>query len=133
QPILIACNRNFSTTSTNGFYACKASITMPNPVGESDGSNRTAYLRVSEVYNPNTMFRLSMWSGANNVPFSAVQPVVDSTGRANDMFRRIGARVDLGSSNIPQIEATIDLTGSLCKTFSVTDNVNDYRPGPCVD
>lgn len=133
QPVLIECDSNFSATSTNGLYACKASITMPNPIGATNGDNRTAYLRVSEIYNPNTTFKLSLWSGANNVLFSAVQPIVDSTGRANDLFRRISARVDLGGSSIPQVEAAVDITGSLCKTFLVTDKIEDYTPGDCQD
>ena len=132
QPVLIKCDPNFSATSTTGQYACKASITMPNPIGATDANNRVAYLRLAAIYN-STTYKLSLWSGANNVPFDGVQPLVDSTGRANDLFRRLSAHIDLGGSSIPQVEAAVDITGSLCKTFLVTDKTQDYTPGDCVD
>lgn len=123
QPVLIACNRNFSTTSVGSPYACKASISMPNPAGATNGDNRTAYLRIGQIYNTNTSFRLTLWSGADSVTFNNVQPAVDSTGRANDLFRRINARIDLGGSGIPMVESAVDISGSLCKNFLVTDTI----------
>jgi hypothetical protein len=129
----IRCNRDFSSTSTNGQYACKATIRIPNPIGAPDANSRRAYLRVTEIYNPTTTFRLSLWNGPNNITFSGVQPIVDSTGRANDLFRRVRSRIELEGSSIPPLEAAVDITGSLCKTFLVTDKPEDYTPGSCVD
>jgi len=129
----VRCDQNFSATSTDSQYACKATIQLPNPIGETDGNNRHAYLRVSEFYNTNTSFRVTMQNNTDVTLFSAVQPAVDSTGRANDYFRRILSRVELEASSIPNIEAAVDITGSLCKTFLVTDQVDDYNPGICQD
>lgn len=125
----IRCDKNFSATS-NAQYACSATITLPNPIG-GDSNNRRAYLRVNEIYNPNTSFRVRLFQGANKVQFSSVQPIVDSTGRANDLFRRISSRIEVDGSSIPSIEAAVDITGSLCKTFLVTDRPEDYKPGAC--
>ena len=129
QPV--SCNKDFSTTSTGGQYACKATIHLPNPVGETDITKRTAYLRVSALYNAATSFRISMKNGDKPAIFSAVQPLVDSTGRANDLFRRIQSRVELDATSAPYAEAAVDLSGSLCKSFRVTDDPNDYKPNSC--
>lgn len=127
QPVLISCNKNFAFNSTDGQFACKATLQLPDPIG-GNADNRRAYLRVDEIYNPSTTFSVSLQDQASNpVKFSAVQPMIDSTGRANDLFRRVRARVELESSSIPAVQATVDLTGSLCKSFLITDNPNDYK------
>lgn len=130
----IRCKQNFSMNSTDGQYACGAFIQLPEPIG-GNPANRQAYLRISQIYNPNTTFRVCLQDcdPSNTVMFSAVQPIVDSTGRANDLFRRIQARVELEGSSIPPVEAAVDITGSLCKTFLVTDRPEDFTPGSCVN
>ncbi len=129
----IRCDKNFSATSIDSQYACKVTIQLPNPIGSDTPDNRHAYLKVTEFYNPNTTFRISMYNSNDIVKFNAVQPAVDSTGRANDLFRRIRSRIELEGSSIPNAEAAIDITGSLCKTFLVTDQAVDYNPGSCQD
>jgi hypothetical protein len=59
------------------------------------------------------------------VPFDRVQPEVDSTGRANDMFRRVKTRVEFKSDFIYP-EAAVDIGGDLCKNFIITDKDTDY-------
>jgi hypothetical protein len=128
----IACNPNFSSTSSTTRYACKVTIQLPNPIGSADGTGRHAYLRVNELYNTNTNFSVSLQDASSNpVTFSSVQPLVDATGRANDLFRRIQSRIELSNSSIPYTEATVDLTNSLCKSFLVTDKPEDFNPGNC--
>lgn len=119
----IACDRNFSTATTDRLYACKATITLPNAIGQSD-LKRTAFLRINGLYNDNTSFRVQLADGNNAVTFNSVQPVVDSTGRANDLFRRIQSRIELDNSTFPFPQSAIDLTSSLCKTFLVTDKIS---------
>ena len=49
-----------------------------------------------------------------------IQPSIDSTGRAGDVFRRVDARVDMtGAISNAYPRATIDVTEKLCKDFSI--------------
>jgi hypothetical protein len=61
--------------------------------------------------------------------FQGVQPLVDSTGRAGDLFRRVKARIEPTGGIYP--EAAIDVTNNFCKTFQVTDNIANYSTGTC--
>jgi len=105
-----------------GGYACSVTINIPQAVGQT-GSDRTAYLRLTPLYN-GAHFRVTLSDGAL---FNGVQPSIDSTGRANDQYRRVESRVDLIDTNFPFPEAAIDLTGNLCKDFLVTDRASDFR------
>ena len=124
---MVKCDETFSTTGGQGAYACKLTITIPNPVGADNADDRDVYLRVGELYSTSTSFRVTMQDGANAATFKAVQPAVDSTGRANDLFRRISSRIDLEGSSIPGLEAAVDISGSLCKNFIVTDDATDFH------
>lgn len=101
----------------SGGYACQTTFTLPSPVG---GGDRTAYLRLTALYN-GTSFRVTMANGAQPVVFNGVQPEIDSTGRANDLFRRVVSRVNLVDTNFPLPEAALDVEGDLCKNFAVTN------------
>jgi hypothetical protein len=62
-----------------------------------------------------------------NVKFADVQPKIDSTGRANDLFRRVEARVELADIDYPIAEFALASTGSgdaniVKKDFYVTKN-----------
>lgn len=100
----------------SGGYACKTVFTLPTPVG---GGDRTAFLRVSALYNQ-THFRVTMSKSGSATQFNGVQPEIDSTGRANTLFRRVVSRVDLVDTSFPYPDGSLDVSGSLCKDFSVT-------------
>ena len=134
-PVLtpVTCDSSFPTGSA-GQYACSAEITLPNPVS-GDKTNRQAYLQVGAFYQ-NVTFRICLDTCTNfNDPahpnFKGVQPVIDSTGRAGDYFRRVQSRVEFMGKGLPEIDAAVDLTGSLCKSFGVSNNVGEYEPGGC--
>lgn len=120
-PTPVKCQPNFAASN----YACTMTLTLPAP---KNGSlvNRGAYLRLSSLYN-DTQLQIRLLSPAGDyVDFNAVQPEVDATGRANDLFRRVKVRVELTGS-IPYPEAALDLAGNLCKDFFVTDERDDYE------
>jgi Tfp pilus assembly protein PilX len=120
-PLPIHCSGNLSIS---GGYACTTILNVPDPIN-GDKNNRTLFLRLSALYN-GTDYRVTLLNGATPVQFNAVQPQIDSTGRANDLFRRVQTRVELTDVNFKYPEAEVDITGSFCKDFSVTDNPNDY-------
>lgn len=114
------CNASFDASQ----YACTTTITLPNPVG-GNAANRTAFLRLTALYN-GAHYSIRLKSGGTYVNFNRVQPEVDSTGRANDVFRRVEARVELkGDFTYP--EAAIDMKGNLCKNFTVTDTEDGFN------
>ena len=64
-------------------------------------------------------------ASGNIIPFSGVQSVVDSTGRANDLFRRVEARLEMVDTYFPIPDAALTLAGDnnqLKKNFYVTRN-----------
>ena len=118
-PQQVKCNTSF----VNGEYACTVTLTVPSPI-DGNVAQRNAYLRLSALYN-GSHYSIKLKKGVNYVKFQGVQPQVDATGRANDMFRRIKARVELkGDFTYP--EAAIDLQGNLCKNFTITDKEDGY-------
>lgn len=113
-PLPVHCESSVSA----GGYACTQTLILPEPI---NGGDRTAFLRLTPFYNA-THFRATLSNSAASVRFDSVQPIIDSTGRANDLFRRVSSRVDLIDTSFPYPDATVDLTtGNLCKNFSVTD------------
>ena len=121
-PLPVRCRASLAS----GGYSCQIDLTLPAPIG---GGDRTAYLRLTPLYNT-THFRVSLANGSRDVDFDGVQPIVDSTGRANDLFRRVQSRVDMEDTTFPYPEGAIDLSsGDLCKNFAVTDTSYIGRSG----
>jgi hypothetical protein len=114
-----------SAVLSSGGYACSATIVLTGPIG---GGTRTAYLNLAALYR-RASYQVTLLSGGGIVQFDAVQPEIDSTGRANDLFRRVESRVETVGGTYPS--AAVGITGNLCKTFSVTDKVSDYSAGDC--
>lgn len=117
-----------AATTGSGGYACSMSLTLPTPVG--GGSSRRAFLRLTPFYTA-THFQVVLSNGLPTttnsiIKFSAVQPMVDSTGRANDILRRVQSRVNLYNTDFPYPDATIDVNGNFCKTFGVSDVPSTY-------
>lgn len=117
SPESVRCSGNLE----GGGYACSVRIVLPNPIGTSSPDTRNAYLRVTSLYK-STRFRV-MLSGTQ---FDGVQPIIDATGRANDIFRRVESRVDLIDTNFPFPDSAVDISGNFCKDFSVTTDASAY-------
>lgn len=126
SPLPVSC---VATVASSADYSCTATLTLPQPYnGNADNSNRSAYLRLAAFYNA-SHFRVTLYNGPTQVNFNEVQAVVDSTGRANDLFRRVESRVNMFDTDLPFPEAAVDVTGNFCKDFSVTDT--QYFAGSC--
>ncbi len=124
-PQQVLCSDDFLDAE----YVCKATITLPTPI-DGNTANRNAYLRLTALYN-SAHFSVKLKNGADDVYFNRVQPEVDSTGRANDIFRRVKARIEL-QGDFAYPEAALDMTGDLCKNFTITDAEDGYSTsGTC--
>ena len=120
SPLPASC----STSIPEGGYACSMTLSLPDVI--DGGSARKGFLYLTSYYN-NAHFRVTMSKSVANsvtlnpVKFDSVQPLVDSTGRANSLFRRVQSRVDLIDTNFPYPQGAVDVTGNFCKDFAVTD------------
>lgn len=119
EPTQVHC----TATISSGEYACSADLILPAPI--NGGAGRTAFLRLAGLYKNTTNYRLTLLNGGVPVQFDGVQPTIDSTGRANDLFRRVQSRVEMTTS-FPYPNAAVDTDGNLCKNFLVTDSITDY-------
>lgn len=113
-----------STVGVAQLYSCSVSIKLQAPIDGNVGQ-RGAFLRLSALYNA-AHYTVQLSNGPTPILFDGVQPVVDSTGRANNLFRRVNARVEL-KGEMPYPAAAVDLAGGLCKNFLVTDKQADYQ------
>ncbi len=127
NPWAVLCAQ--TVTQADG-YACTATLRLPGPMR---GTQAQAYLALKPLYNK-TDFKVELINDAGEiVNFMGVQPLVDSTGRANDIFRRVEARLQLSSDSGSSLAPTsaVETSGSFCKTFSVTDSDDGYGSGDC--
>jgi len=147
-PIDVKCENLLSATNPAN-YSCRASVTLPAPYrGLSEGRNRsTSFVLLNLPYGvPSTEVRIKMYSchdvtaGTNDeyeengttktncqtIKFAGVQPIVDSTGRANDLFRRVEARIELVDTYFPLSNYALAMTDpsnneGISKSFYVTN------------
>lgn len=141
NPIDIHCDLSGSNE-----YACSAEIYVPKPIA-TNGNNHnrndsTMFFVVNIPYGlPETEVNVQLLhcegdSAANKitdencndvVKFYEVQPVVDSTGRASDLFRRVQARVEMTDTYFPIINYALAVEGDnndgyIQKNFYITKN-----------
>ena len=108
-------------------YACKTKLEFPNTWQGSGVDNKSGiFLLVTLPYGASTTdlsIRMLDKNG-NTLWFNGVQARVDSTGRANDLYRRVETRLDLNDTKFPypEFEITMGGNGSINKSFFVTNN-----------
>ena len=92
--------------------------------GYVPAGSRVAFLRVTSLYKASAV-KISLKRASSVTKFDTVQPEIDSTGRADTIFRRIKSRVNVGfntNGSFTFPEQGVDITGSLCKNFYVTND-----------
>ena len=134
-PVEVRCNAAPNEHGT----LCSTSITLP----QAADASLFRYLTITSLYR-DTNFAVELKSGGysgSTVKFKNVQPEIDVTGRANNVFRRLVSRVesaDASESTYPR--AAMGVKGDLCKDFVITDDPEDYMsaqqnspssPPPC--
>lgn len=144
-PNVVLCNDEVA-----GSYACSAEIELPKPVGEGAKRNNDTFLFVVSIPygRPSTDFTLEFLCEnacnekiviaedgteevieTNQAALEDVQINVDSTGRANDLYRRVETRLESGDSAFPYPIYAIQLLGDgdgslLKKDLTVTSEWN---------
>jgi len=115
-------NAPLSVKCTGDNY-CATDVTFPMPKG-GDRFQDTFFLVISRVYSEPTVDEVTIKMhdvDGNEIPFFNVQPIVDSTGRAGDLVRRVEVRLGSNAGQfVPLAELTVD--GGLDKDFFVTKN-----------
>lgn len=111
----------------SGDYACEVAITIDtDPDTMIPAGSQTAFLNLIAFYNA-TDYQIELVNSKDPGPilFDGVQPEVDSTGRANDLFRRVVSRVELNNTFRYPVSA-LETEGNLCKNFTVTTDPSNY-------
>ena len=134
-PKMVSCgyDNNFRCRSTLQFPATYQGNTVRYDASQGPlRSEATFFLRITLPYGtPNVDFSVTLCKHVNPTTgecdvtsFNGVQAVVDSTGRASTLYRRVEARLDLVDANFPYPEFAIQLTGdgALEKDFWVAKN-----------
>lgn len=131
RPNLVRCNTGDEAILLN-IHLCSVSLDLRREVaGQSDFS----YLVLQSIYRGASV-KVEGYYDDRLVQFDGAQPTVDSTGRANDLFRRVLARLSLGgegeqgsSVSGPLPYYAVDVSGNICKNFYVTSDASGrYEP-----
>ena len=111
-----------------GEFNCYTDIELPAPYRGGRRNNDTFFIRVESPYGQSALdFAVALYDGGGNqLDFSGVQAHVDSTGRANDLVRRVETRIDF-LTDFPYPEFAIQLNpegsdATMSKNFSVANN-----------
>ena len=121
QPIASAC----LSSIPSGGYACGVDLKLPESAG--GGTKKVAYLQIEPLYASTSFEVVLKKDGADGPSFNGVQVEIDSTGRANDLFRRVSTRVDLMNNSFPFPASSLNVSaGNFCKNFAVTNSTDDY-------
>lgn len=120
-----AASCSTSKDTGNGF-ACQFLLTGVD-------NSKEYYLRIAPYYNK-TSFNITLQDGSGSpVKLNEVQTLIDSTGRASNVFRRTQVRLNPIDTTTSSLGLGFDSTDSICKDFSVATNRGDYVPATCGD
>ncbi len=109
------------TGLSSGQYACKMTVK------DLDDTNNSYYLRIGSLYRKAFVQVVAYTDdlATNPVSLHGAQAVIDVTGRAGDVFRRIEERVNLANDSMWPPYA-IESGESICKDFVITKDSNEF-------
>jgi hypothetical protein len=80
-------------------------------------------MKLSAQYGATTNYSVELFDGGRGaVNFDGVQPLIDSTGRASDKFRRVQSRVEMNSTTLPIPDFAVSTDGKFCKAMIIRDS-----------
>ncbi len=122
KPMVASCD----PSGVSGYY-CQATLAIPD-LGSDDAGveGREMYLQLAAIYG-STRYSVELFDDNKVVSFDGQQAIVDATGRAANLFRRVSARVSIKSASLNYPEAALSVKNNLCKNFFITDKRTDYE------
>lgn len=122
SPSRVICSNDLNSR----VYACQVVVNLGGPIDPQT----EAYLRLTTMYRSSN-FKVELMMNDSVVDFDGVQMVVDSTGRANDQFRRVESRLEVPVDSMPLPEFALQIEGDgskkLCKDFWVTNKTQHFE------
>lgn len=119
----------------SGDYRCFGRINFHNAAGTPTAFNHF-YVRIQAYYNPVRISIAPKTSSNNSIQLRDGQAVIDSTGQANDVFRRIQVRAPIrpdGAWNEGYHEVFAIFSGdSLCKRYIGAPTAADGSGGTTI-
>jgi Tfp pilus assembly protein PilX len=114
-----------TSTNANNRVGVRCNSTQCNLEVTGLGQN-SYYMRVSSIYHSSALQVGAENAGGNPLELTGAQAVVDATGKAQDVLRRIQVHVPLRASSENQLsDYAIQTTDSICKRFAVMDGYFD--------
>lgn len=115
-PIAVKCD----DTARDDEFACAVTLSQLFYIGD-DATQTDLFLRVTPLYNNSDLNVVLRDAAGGVIKFDNVAPKLDSTGRANDVYRRVSTRVQTIMPNNPTSDGGFDVTQGLCKDFQVPE------------
>lgn len=95
-------------------------------------NSKTVYLRLKSIYRASAVTVSCTTASSAPCELSGAQVMIDATGKANDVIKRIQVRAPLNNSNYLLPEGPITTRDSICKRYVIENNTtlkdNDLPP-----
>lgn len=120
---------NINTANSN--VRIGASCTNAGCELQISGLSQNSYhMRVSSIYKDASL-QVSAGGASGSQRLTGAQAVIDSTGRAQDVLRRIQVNIPLRASSKNELsDYAIEMNGSMCKRYSVASGyISNSVPG----
>jgi len=129
---------NFSTANTGDIVRGNCLTTTSPLCGLTitNLSQPSYFLRIRAIYEDASVSITASDVSNPTINLSGAQAIIDSTGKANDVLRRIQVRIPvIGASNVPAPDFAIQSANSICKRFFVGAGINagtDQTDSVCI-
>ncbi len=108
-----------NSDSDDTTYDCNIKITnLPEGVD-------SYYIRLKSIYTPHSVEITADNGAGNQIQLPGTQAVIDATGKANDVLRRIQVRVPL-KADYSYPEFGLETTNAICKQLTLVVPINDH-------
>lgn len=109
---MVKCLSSGASTSSDFPKRCTAVI-------DNMGNGTSYILRIRSIYVSSAVTILAYDSSGNRISLSGVQALIDSTGKANDVLRRIQVRLPTNELAGPFPDFALQAVNGICKQLTV--------------